>query len=128
MPPVCDLIRSRFEVSGASCALRRKCAAPMVENLATECERSAVVLSTLSNGAVSAPVIGLGPERNVPIKAPTDWPPADLKHATRGRRYFRARRTDEALVATKFSGQPSADRDRGGPRLGLDELAASGWR
>ncbi|KAL1477737.1 hypothetical protein MTO96_035509 [Rhipicephalus appendiculatus] len=59
----------------------------MVENPATECERSAVVLSTLSNGAVSAPVIGLGPARNVPIGAPTDWPPANLKDATRGRRY-----------------------------------------
>lgn len=64
-------------MSGASPAY---CAAPMVENPATECERSAVVLSTLSNGAVSAPVIGLGPKRNAPFEAPTDWPPADLKN------------------------------------------------
>lgn len=51
----------------------------MVENPATECVRAAVVLSTLSNGAVSTPVIGLGPERNVPPEEPSDWPPADLK-------------------------------------------------
>ncbi|KAL1483596.1 hypothetical protein MTO96_033085 [Rhipicephalus appendiculatus] len=75
----------------------------MVDNPATECERSAVVLSTLSNGAVSALVIGLGPARNVPIGAPTDWPPTNLKDATRGRRYtHRARGPHETLAPAVF--------------------------